>query len=60
MDGYFGSDDILEKLEYACQGSPTVDLYWGDVMPLLTESRDEIKRLRERGLSTQTHDKTNH
>jgi len=46
MDGYQGSNDILERLEYACQGPPAVDLYWGDAMDLLREARDEIRRLR--------------
>ena len=45
MDGYSGSDDIVEKLEYATV--PYVDLYWGDVMDLLRESLHEIKNLRK-------------
>jgi hypothetical protein len=48
MDGYRGSNDVLERLEYACQGPLSVDLYWSDAMELLRESRDEIKRLRAR------------
>jgi len=46
MDGYTGSNDILEKLKYANLGSPTVDLYWGDVRTLLEESELEIEKLR--------------
>lgn len=46
MDGYTGSNDILKKLKYANLGSPTVDLYWGDVRVLLEESELEIARLR--------------
>jgi hypothetical protein len=47
MDGYTGSNDILEKLKYANLGSPTVDLYWGDVRILLEESELEIEKLRK-------------
>lgn len=46
MDGYFGSDDILEKLEFALY-DPCRDLYWGDVMELLRKNLNEIKQLRE-------------
>jgi hypothetical protein len=46
VDGYTGSNDILKKLKYANLGSPTVDLYWGDVRVLLEESELEIARLR--------------
>lgn len=46
MDGYFGSDDILEKLEFACYNS-VKNLYWGEVMELFSESLVEIKRLRD-------------
>jgi len=46
MDGYTGSNDILEKLKYANLGSPTVDLYWGDVRTLFEESELEIEKLR--------------
>jgi hypothetical protein len=46
MDGYEGSDDILEKLEYANQGPPTVDLYWSDVTELLRLAEKEIRELR--------------
>jgi hypothetical protein len=47
VDGYGGSNDLLDKLEYACQERSAVDLYWGELMELLRESRDEIRRLRQ-------------
>lgn len=47
MDGYKGSDDLVERLEYANQGAPNVDLYWSEVMGLLRESLIEIKKLRK-------------
>ena len=47
MDGYTGSNNILEKLKYANLGSPAVDLYWGDVRILLEESELEIEKLRK-------------
>jgi hypothetical protein len=46
MDGYQGdSNNLLEKLKYATQSSSIVDLYWGEVMELLRESRDKIEEL---------------
>jgi hypothetical protein len=46
MDGYQGDpNNLLEKLKYATQSSSIVDLYWGEVMELLRESRDKIEEL---------------
>jgi hypothetical protein len=44
MDGYAGPDDIMSKLQYALE-EPCIDLYWGDVMGLLREAHEELKRL---------------
>jgi|GEM_PF-1614148 len=46
MDGYHGSNDIVEKLEFACYDT-FADLYWGEAMRLLEESLQEIKKLRQ-------------
>ena len=45
MDGYKGSSDIQERLEYAL--APCVDLYHGEMMEMLRDSLEEIKKLRK-------------
>lgn len=49
MDGYNGSDDILEKLKFATE--EINDLYWGDVMQLLNEAKEYITNQRAQSIS---------
>ena len=42
MDGYFGPNDIMKKLQYAVKES-NVDLYWGEVIELLGEALEALE-----------------
>ena len=43
MEGYTGPDDIIKKLEFVVE-TPNLDLYVGDLMELLNEALEELRK----------------